>query len=268
MFRILVLLFLPCAMHAATPAELARLHEAIGTGELIDILSEEGLTQADELQGDMFPGRGGVGWTATVQRIYSPERLNDLFTEAFDAELTNEDVLGLIEFYEGDVGARIAEIEVAARRAIMSDEVETAAVLAFEDLAESENNRVALMREFASANGLVDRNVAGALNSNLAFYRGLIAGGGFELTESEILRDVWDQEAEIRADTTEWVFGFMTLAYDTLSETDLGAYVDMTKTDHGQDLNRAFFAGFDAVFLDVSYALGVAASQFSAGDEL
>ena len=60
----------------------------------------------------------------------------------------------------------------------------------------------------------------------------------------------------------------MTFAYETLSDEELRSYVDMTATEAGSDLNRALFAGFDAVFLDVSFALGQATAQFSMGDEL
>ena len=72
------------------------------------------------------------------------------------------------------------------------------------------------------------------------------------------LSEVWGREPEIREETTGWVFGYMTFAYETLSDEELRSYVDMTATEAGSDLNRALFAGFVAVFLDVSFALGQA----------
>ncbi|MEM9971010.1 MAG: DUF2059 domain-containing protein [Pseudomonadota bacterium] len=234
----------------------------------MDILSEEGLEQAEELRDEMFPGRGGVGWTATVREIYAPDRLAELFRGAFDAALQEEEVRPLLQFYDSDVGARVAALEVEARRAIMSEEVEAAAKNAYRDIAGSGSEREALLEEFATLNDLIDRNVAGALNANLAFYRGLGSNGDFEMTEDDMLRDVWGQEAAIRDDTIEWIFGYMTFAYTTLSDEELQAYVDMTATDAGRNLNRALFAGFDAIFMDVSYALGAATGLFSIGDEL
>ncbi len=264
----LVLFLLPFSAFGASPAELARLHEALATSELMEILSEEGIAQSEELRDEMFPGRGGVGWASTIGSLYASDRLESLFRTAFDEELADKDLEQIIDFYQSDTGRLVASVEIEARRAIMSEEVEDASKVAYERVAEDEPDRLSLLQEFAELNELIDRNVAGALNANLAFYRGLGSGGTFEMTESQMLNEVWQQEASIREDTTSWVFGYMTLAYDTLSDDQLRAYVDMTATDAGRDLNRALFAGFDAVFLDVSYQLGAATARFSVGDEL
>lgn len=269
MLRLMVFLIcLPVSAWAASPAELARLYDALRTDELMEILSEEGLQQSEELRTEMFPGRGGAGWTATIGRIYAPQRLSDVFRDAFSEELRDSDVVPLLEFLDSETGSRIAALEVSARRAIMSDDVEAAARAAYRDLQGGGSEREALIEEFADLNDLIDRNVAGALNANLAFYRGLGSSDGFDMDEEQMLRDVWAQEAEIREDTTEWVFGFMTLAYEPISDEELRSYVNISSTLVGSDLNRALFAGFDAVFLDVSYAIGAATAQFSVGDEL
>ncbi len=262
------LLFLPCAAFSASPAELDRLHAALATDELMAILSEEGVVQSEELRQEMFPGRGGVGWSAAVGHIYAPDRLESLFRAAFDEALADDDMGPVLEFYDSETGETIASVEIEARRAIMSEEVEAAAKAAYERISEDNSERTALLEQFARLNDLIDRNVAGALNANLAFYRGLGSGEAFEMTESQMLTEVWGQEATIREDTTGWVFGYMALAYDTLSDEQLRSYVEMTGTQAGRDLNRALFAGFDAVFLDVSYALGAATARFSVGDEL
>ena len=125
-----------------------------------------------------------------------------------------------------------------------------------------------MLEAFEEVNELIDRNVIGALNSNLQFYKGMDDAGAFELTEEQMLNEVWGQEPEIRDDTESWVFGYMTFAYETLSNQTLEAYVDLTATSEGRALNRALFAGFDAVFQSVSYDLGAATARFSVGDEL
>ncbi len=259
---------LPVAAMAASDEELDALHAALDTDALMVILSEEGIVQSNELREDMFPGRGGVGWNAVVGRIYDVDRLHTTFRDAFDSALGEADITPLLEFYRSDTGSRVARVEIEARRAIMSDDVEEAARSAYADLRDSNPSRVALLEEFAELNQLIDRNVAGALNANLAFYRGLGSAEGFTMTEEQMLGEIWSREAEIREDTEGWVFGYMTFAYETLSDEDIRAYIDMTGTDAGRDLNRALFAGFDAVFLDVSYDMGKATSQFSVGDEL
>ena len=112
------------------------------------------------------------------------------------------------------------------------------------------------------------RNVVGALNANLAFFKGLGAGGGFEMSEEEMLATVWGREAEIREDTTGWTFGYLTFAYEALTLEELRAYVDLSGTAEGRALNAALFAAFEAVFDDTSFSLGQAVSRFMVGDEL
>lgn len=258
----------PVASQAATEAELDALHAALRTDELMSILSEEGIEQSDSLRADMFPNSGVAGWRLVVTNIYATEKIGGLFREAFDEALADVDVAPLLAFYEDGAGDEIAALELEARRAISSDDVEEAAQRAFDDLSQTESRRLDLLRAFAERNKLIDRNVAGALNANVAFFRGLSTSEAFDLPEDQMLSDVWSQEEEIRADTTDWVFGYMTMAYQPLSDEKLQSYVDLSGTDAGRALNRALFAGFDALFNDVSYEIGAAAARFSIGDEL
>ncbi len=101
----------------------------------------------------------------------------------------------------------------------------------------------------------------GALNASFHFYRGLVDGGAFEMTESDILRDVWDQEDNTRNDTREWLFAFLLMAYGPLEDGELSDYVALSGTDAGQALNRALFAGYNRMYDELSYALGLAAAQ-------
>ena len=106
------------------------------------------------------------------------------------------------------------------------------------------------------------------MTSNLAFFRGLVDGGGFEMEEDEMLAQVWGQEDELRADTHHWVGGYVTLAYGPLSDAELKGYIDLLDSREGRDLNRALFTGFYDVFTRISYDLGKAASGFMLSEEL
>jgi len=261
-------LFLPGFAFAASPAELDRLRAAFGTSELMTILSEEGMEQAETLRDDMFPGRGGAGWTRVVTAIYAPDRLEAVFARHFDAEMAETDATLLLDFYASENGARVASLEVSARRAIMAEDVEDTARAAWDEMREEGTWRSKQLIEFVELNGLIDRNVTGALNSSLAFYNGLTANEAFEMSEQEILSEVWSRATEIRKDTEGWVFGYMALAYESMSDEDFQHYVNIGTTPEGRALNRAMFAGFEAVFEDVSFALGQATARFSVGDEL
>lgn len=253
--------------YAATEAELDSLFEALGTAELMDILRVEGLQQSDEIRESMFPERAD-GWNTIVSSIYDTRRMEVEFREAFDAELAESDVTPLLEFFASDLGAEIISLEIAARHALLDEDVEEAAKEAFLRLPDRDVARADAIAAFVETNDLIELNVAGALNASLAFYRGLADGGSFDLTEDVILQDVWAQEPEIRQETTQWMLPYLALAYEPLGDDDLAAYQALSTSEAGKDLNRALFAGFDVVFNRISYSLGSAASRFMQGDDI
>ena len=258
----------PVTVAAATDEELDTLYDALGIEELIEIVAEEGEGQGEELREQMFPERGGAGWSALVTAIYETDPLESAFRKEFDAALADTDVTPLLAFYADETGRKIVRLEADARRAIISEEVEEAAKTAYATLLEEDAARADQLDDFVVVNDLIERNVAGALNSSLAFYRGLGDGGGFEMGESDMLSEVWSREPEYRADTESWVFAYLTLAYDALEDEELASYVDLARTREGRDLNAALFAGFHGIFQDVGYRLGRAASTFMVGEEL
>ena len=139
---------------------------------------------------------------------------------------------------------------------------------AFTRMERDASDRVSLLQEFAEINDLVEFNVMGAMNGSLAFMKGLSKGGGFEISEADILADIWAREEEIRADTTGWIFAYLGMAYQPLEADQIRAYSELSATAVGQDLNRALFAGFDAMFNEISFALGRSASRFMVGEDL
>ena len=252
---------------AASEVELDTLFDALGTGELIEILRLEGLEQSDEMRESMFPQRAN-GWDRIVSSIYDTDRMEAEFREAFDAELIDSDVMPLLEFFGSELGEQIISLEIAARKALLDEDVEEAAKDAFLSLPDRDEVRADALAAFVETNDLIELNVAGALNASLSFYRGLADGGSFDLTEEVILQDVWAQEPDIRQETTEWILPYLALAYEPLSENDLAAYQALSVSEAGKDLNRALFAGFDVVFNRISYSLGSAASRFMQGDDI
>ena len=164
----------------------------------------------------------------------------------------------------------IVGLEVSARRALLDDAVEEASEDAAAIAAADGDPRLDLVAEFVEVNNLVETNVAGSLNSNLAFYEGLVAGRAFggALTEEQILTDVWSQEADIRENTTEWLYSFLFMAYAPLEDADLDAYIAFSQTEAGEQINRAMFESFDALFTGISRSLGRAAAAEMTTQEL
>ncbi|SIO21607.1 hypothetical protein SAMN05444722_0864 [Rhodovulum sp. ES.010] len=266
------MLFLTVALpvRAEPSEEVDTLARALALDELIAIMRQEGLDYGDELQADLFPGRGGDRWDAAVARIYDGGRMAGTLRDTLGAELGDRDIGPLVEFFTSERGARIIALEISARRALLDPEVEEASIARLEEMQADSAPRLDLIEDFVEANNLVEANVAGALNSNYAFYTGLADGKAFdfELTEEQMLADVWSQEPEIRDETRAWLFSYLAMAYAPLSDEALEAYIELSETSQGKALNRALFAGFDEVFTRISRDLGLAAARFIAGQDI
>lgn len=243
---------------------------ALSLPDIIEIMHEEGASYGADVEAEMFPGKGGAAWTAQVQGIYDTTAMATRFRARLLAELADADLAPMVEFFGSDTGRRIIALEVSARRALMDETIEEAARDTAQAMQDTADPRFDRLEAFAEANDLIEENVVGAMNSNYAFYQGLMDGNAFpsEMTEDQILTDVWGQEPQIRIDTVEWLYGYLSLAYQPLSDDDLEAYIAFSETDAGQDLNRAIFASFDVVFTEISRNLGRAASLYLSGEDI
>lgn len=257
----------PLQLSAATEAELDELYAALRTSDLLQVMADEGISEGEDLRQDMLGGRGGIGWNGILANIYGLPQMEAEFRATFDAELAETDIAPLLAFFASETGTKVTQYEVEGRRAISSDDVEEAAKAAFA-ARDPDSTRSELLDRFTELNDLVEYNVAGTMTSNLAFFNGLVAGGGFEMEESEILATVWEREEEIRANTTAWMGGYLTFTYDRLSDDEMAEYVALSEMPAGRDLNRALFAGFFKVFTRISFDLGKAASGFMMTEEL
>ena len=257
---------------AAQDERIARLAEALHLPEVIGIMQTEGVEYGEEVGAALLGERAGQGWAATVAEVYDEARMSELFFERFEAEIAQSEaaLTPLIDFFESEQGARIIGLEVSARRALLDDGVDEAAQLRLEELRADEAPLLDQIARFVRANDLLEENVAGGLNSTFGFYMGLIESGapGFDMSEQEVLAEVWSQEDEIRADLEEWLYSFLALAYHPLDEDVLEDYIAMSRTDEGRALNSALFAGFNEMFETLSYELGREAGRVLAAQDI
>ena len=267
-FAAVLALLIPVA--GPVHADAAALFRSLGMPQIIDVMREEGMEYGETIRTDLLQGQGGAGWSATVSEIYNADAMSQQMLAGLESRLDGVEIDPLLEFFDSERGRRIVELEVSARRALLDEDVEDAAEAAAADLAQNRPDRFALLSDFVEANELVESNVIGAMNSNYAFYMGLMTGDAFDedLSEAEILSDVWGQEAQIRTDTEEWVYSYLTLAYDPLSDEDIEAYIALSRTEEGRALNRALFGAFDDLFVDISRRLGEGAARFLVGEDI
>lgn len=249
-------------------ADLARLVAVLALPELFDIVAREGLAYGDELRASLFPDRASASWDGRVAQIYAPGRMLGLFVPELAAALDSTATAPIMAYFDSDEGRRILALELAARAAIIDPAVEQAARDRWQAIADGGGPFAAGLRAFVHANDLIEANVAGTLNANLAFYSGLATGGDAATHVEDILASVLAQEAEVRAETEDWVFGYLALAYEPLPEGVLERYTAFSLTPAGQALNNALFAAFDALFVDISRRLGQAAAAQMVSEEL
>ena len=261
-------LILTAPVAADSVVMINRYFAALKMSEVFDILSEEGVEAGLEIADEEEGISASPAWTARIKSIYSIEKMEAAFrhglTGATDIEASEE----AVAFFESPFGQRVVNIELDARRALSDESIEDAVREQAAAMREENPKRLELYDQFIDVNDLVDSNVMGALNANLAFYQGLgtnpIFGG---MDESSMLGQVYSQEGEIRDDMEDWTVNFSVLAYGLLTDQEVEDYIAISETKAGQVLNTALFAGFDKVFELQSFELGRAMAEFMVGDD-
>lgn len=251
---------------------VAGLVKTLKINDIIEVMRLEGLGYGAQMEEELFPGKGGQAWKSVVELIYDGPTMQKRFEQAFASQLAgDENDLPAIELFFGtELGQRILALEVEARRSLMDEAVEDAAKARVEDMMAEETPRFDALQAFSDVNDLVEMNISGAMNSNLAFFQGMAEVGALaqDMTEEDMLRDVWSQEPEIRAETESWVFPYLALAYGPLSDSEMADYIAFSKTGPGQKLNTALFGAFNTVFATISRDLGRAAARQMMGEDI
>ena len=261
---------LPLRAQTADPESVL---QTLRIPEMIAVMQDEGIAYGDDLEEQLFPGAGGARWDGIVAGIYDEPALLQRFQSAFSARLAADPQAmdQIVVFFATARGQRILSLEIAARRALLDEAAEEAAAVSVDDMRAREDPRLAVLERFAAANDLIEQNVSGALNANFAFYQGMSDGGAFDaakMTEADMLADVWSQEPEIRAETESWLYPFLALAYEPLSDADLQAYLAFSESGASRAMNAAMFAAFDEVFRAISRDLGRAAAEMLSGQDI
>jgi hypothetical protein len=254
----------------AAPMQPAALIDLLKIDALIEVMRLEGVRYGAEMEAEMFAGEGGAGWEQAVSLIYDAPTMRARFEAAFADGLIGVDLAAINGFFAAPLGQQILELEIEARRSMMDEAVEDAAKAQAEDMMAEAAPRFDLLRAFTASNDLIEMNVMGAMNANLAFFQGMAEVGALsqDMTEGDMLADVWAQEPQIREETEAWIFPYLALAYGPLSDDEMTAYLAFSRSDAGQALNTALFGAFDAVFAAISRDLGRAAARQMMGQDI
>ncbi len=258
------------SLSARPDAATERLVDALQLRDLFEVMAQEGQAYGQSLDVELLGGHGGANWAQSVAKIYDPSRVLRRFVLDLEAELPPTVFKPVLGFVETPLAAKIFKLEVAARRALLDKTLEQSSLQMLQVLRGKNDPRIPLLTEFIETNDLIEFNVMGALNANLSFYQGLIEGGAIENTMSErqILQEVWGQEAEIRTETDRWIYSYLAMAYEPLSDEELLQYIDFSRTEAGRALNSAIFASFDRLYKDISFQLGLSVAASMKGNDL
>lgn len=254
----------------AETAQIDRLWAALRMDETLEIMREEGLLHAMEAAPDLIGRPADDRWQATVDAIYDMAAMTRIVRAGMSRSLSGRDLTPILRYYESEAGQKVVALEVSARRAYLAPGVDEAARDAW-NWGGKDGAQAGLIRQYVSDGDLIERNVTGALNSNYAFLRAYAQAApdpGDLVDEQLLLAEVMSEEPHLRIDTTEWLYGYLSLAYAPLSEQGLAELVEISSTPEGRALNAALFGGFDPMFLELARALGHAAGQAQAVEDL
>ena len=198
---------------AASEAQLRALTDALQMDQMLAVMQTEAIANADEITPDLFGVPDLPAWDRAVAALFDPAKARAGFDAALltaAGQVDGADVQAAIDFFSSPLGAGLIDLELSARKAMIDNDVEAAAKENWQELRDNplpaSTKRVTLIRDIMAANDLIETNVASALNGNLAFYQGLAEAGayGAGATSEDMIREVWGQEAQMRADGT-WI---------------------------------------------------------------
>ena len=251
-----------------TQAQFEALLNALQIEETVHVMHDEGVAYGKEVGADMLPDADAVSWQRVVNRIHDADKMRALVERGFADALAGEDLKPMLDFLQTPRGQNIVGLEIAARRAFLDSAVEEAARDRLEQRRDENAPVLEQISQLIRDSDLIERNVTGALNSNLMFYNGLVDGGALEMSQDDILSDVWSQEDTVREDARDWMNAFLLMAYEPLEPEDLQAYVEFYRTPAGRVLNRAMFDAFNRMYEELSYILGRAVARHMQSEKL
>jgi hypothetical protein len=262
LLSVLLLGLLVTAPHRATASD--DLAQAYMLPELFQIMADEGIASLREEGAGLLSDFELSEWIAYLPRLYDAQAMQANFIAELEARLASQPDIraSALDFARSELGQRVLMLEITARQALLSDEIDTMAREYLSD-ARAQTARPAIaarlsqVRDRIAANDLVELNVSLGLNTSYAYYMGMLeedATGG--MGESVLLQMVWGQESAIRSDVTDWIESYFLLAYQPLSDSDLQQLIDYSASAEGDAFNRAMFMAFDKVFVQISRDVG------------
>ena len=254
----------------ADQAQVDKLWDAMRVSEFIDVLSQEGISESEELESRLFTQSNGDSFQQATSRIYDPERMTGLMRTAMSIASQRRDLDSAIDFYQSVVGRKSIEAELSSRFELLDPLVEEESKSLLNALRTEDPERFELIDDYVLANDLVENNLVGAMNGNYVFLSTLTDAGQGPYVEdpSAILPQIWAQENEVRASTSEWVYSYFAYAYRDLSNAEILKLIEFSRSEGGQSLNNFLFESTNFVFDQLAMDLANVVAEFLASEAL
>ncbi len=234
-----------------------RLVSAMKLQETMEILAQEGRDQARDLGDALLDDAGGDYFASQVAEMYDPVWMRIQISDSLSNGMSQSQIEQAAIFFESDLGQTVVSLENSARQAMSDDTIDE---MAQQNYATSDKGGTfyRLVDEYVQVNNLVEQNAQTSFNSNYAFARGL-ANGRDQLREKEWLLDnLLSSDEKAREETVTWVYSFLLLAYQPLSEAELRENIAFSRTEAGRTLNQSLFEAYDRMMVEITFNLGEA----------
>lgn len=245
--------------------QLDRLMQAMQMDQVIEILRDEGNAAGQEIKTSFLNNAGGPVFDAQVDRIYDPVWMHNEISTVFRQELTDSQLERAIMFFESDLGQTIVTLENSARVAFADEAIEELAKDSYRT-GDRDSEIFRLVTEFIQVNDLIDQNVQNAISADYNFFRGMNALLGGD--DADLLAELLSQQDSITQETETWLYSFLLLAYQPLSDAQIRENIAFSRTDTGKAVNSALFESFDRMYDKIYFEMGQAVSQVLSGSDL
>ncbi len=251
----------------AASEHVERLLLAMRLSDFLEILSDEGRAQGQSVNEAMLDGAGGPYFESQIKELYDPVWMFEQMSNSVERNMSEAQLEQAAIFFESDLGQTIISLENSARRALSDETIKEMARAAY-DQTDREDSFFRLVEEYVQVNDLIEQNVRGTISADFSFYRGLATGQGTFADEEAWLAELLSQREETKKETTDWMYSFLLMAYQPLSEAQMRKNIAFSRTETGRALNKALFEGFDQMINGISFQLGEAVAQAMQASDL
>ena len=193
-FGNLVAVFL-FATVANAQAQVTLTMDHLELSELIHIMRTEGLEYAATLNTEMLNGQGGAVWEDQIDAIYDTQLMSEVVRKEI-ATIPENQLRQINQFYGSNLGAKIVDLEIAARNAMTDSDIKNIAEDNYQIALAKDPKSLLQVNLMVSEGDLIEQNVTAALTSNYRFYLGLVDGGSLDASEKRSLNKLGNKKTK------------------------------------------------------------------------